>query len=104
MSSSEAPLLLDTHYWIWFQFGIQEQFAPRFLGAIQECAAAGLLLISVISIWEVGLLESKGRLHLNGTCEQWVQEALATPGLSLAPLTPEIARRGPGTHFLVVNP
>jgi len=24
-------------------------------------------------------------------CEQWVSEALATPGLSLAPLTPEIA-------------
>jgi PIN domain nuclease of toxin-antitoxin system len=91
MSSSEAPLLLDTHYWIWFQFGIQEQFAPRFLTTIQEAAGAGRLLLSVMSVWEVGLLESKGRLHLDVPCEQWVKEALAVPGLTLAPLTPEIA-------------
>jgi PIN domain nuclease of toxin-antitoxin system len=58
------------------------------------------LLISIISIWEVGLLESKGRLDLNGDCEQWIEEALAMPGLSLVPLTREIAldcTRLPGT-------
>jgi PIN domain nuclease of toxin-antitoxin system len=92
MSSAEsAPLLLDTHYWIWFQAGDQEQFAPGILTAIQEGAGAGLLLISVISVWEIGLLESKGRIHLHAPCEQWVKEALAIPGLTLAPLTTEIA-------------
>jgi len=49
------------------------------------------LLLSVISVWEVGLLDSKGRLDLFTPCEQWVREALATPGLTLVPLTPEIA-------------
>src|SRR4051794_19845843 len=91
MSNSEGLLLLDTHYWIWFHFGIREQFAPRFLTTLQEAAGAGLLLVSVISVWEVGLLESKGRLQLYAPCEEWVKEALAIPGLSLTPLTPEIA-------------
>jgi PIN domain nuclease of toxin-antitoxin system len=51
----------------------------------------GRLLLSVISVWELGLLEAKGRVHLDHPCEEWVREALATPGLSVAPLTPEIA-------------
>jgi len=37
------------------------------------------------------MLESKGRIRLNLPCEQWVKEALDTPGLTLVPLTPEIA-------------
>jgi PIN domain nuclease of toxin-antitoxin system len=44
-----------------------------------------------MSVWELGMLESKGRIQLDIPCEQWVQQALAIPGLSVAPLTPEIA-------------
>jgi PIN domain nuclease of toxin-antitoxin system len=95
-----GPLLLDTHYWIWFQAGDREKFTPRLLTAIQEAAGEGRLLLSVISVWELGLLEARGRVHLHTSCEQWVAEALAIPGLSLAPLTLEIAldcTRLPGT-------
>jgi len=42
-------------------------------------------------VWELGMLEAKGRLQLMVPCEQWMREALATPGLTVAPLTPEIA-------------
>ena len=45
----------------------------------------------MISVWELGLLESKGRVHLHTSCAQWVEDALAMPGLTLAPLTPTIA-------------
>ena len=37
------------------------------------------------------MLEAKGRIRLGSPCQQWVEEALATPGLTLVPLTPEIA-------------
>jgi PIN domain nuclease of toxin-antitoxin system len=37
------------------------------------------------------MLEAKGRVHLQLPCEQWVKEALAAPGLTPAPLKPEIA-------------
>jgi len=90
-SSSAAPLLLDTHYWIWLQFGVREHLTPLVLKAIDQAAASGSLLLSVISVWELGLLEAKGRIQLFAPCEQWVREALAMPGLTLASLTPEIA-------------
>jgi PIN domain nuclease of toxin-antitoxin system len=82
---------LDTHYWVWLQFGVRERLTPPVQKAIDEAAASGSLLLSVISVWELGLLESKGRIQLFAPCEQWVRDALAIPGLSVAPLTPEIA-------------
>jgi len=47
------------------------------------------------------MLELKGRLELKVPCGEWIRQALATPGLGLVPLTPEIAiesSRLPG-HF-----
>ena len=90
-SATLAPLLLDTHYWFWLQLGVREEFTGTVLGAIHDAAASGSLLLSAISVWELGMLEAKGRIHLHAPCEQWVGEALATPGLTLVPLTPEIA-------------
>ena len=89
--SRSAPLLLDTHYWIWFQAGDKEQITDNVLKAMERAAAGGRLLLSVISVWELGMLEAKGRVKLQRPCEEWVKEALATPGLELVPLTPEIA-------------
>jgi PIN domain nuclease of toxin-antitoxin system len=86
-----GPLLLDTHFWIWLQAGEAARFSPAILKAIEQASANGNLLLSVISVWEVGMLEAKRRIHLHMPCEQWIAEALATPGLSVAPLTPEIA-------------
>ena len=88
---NSVPLLLDTHYWIWLQSGAAEQFSDRILKAIEGAAAHGNLLVSVISVWELGMLEAKGRIQLQSPCEEWVKNALETPGLQLAPLTPEIA-------------
>lgn len=85
------PLLLDTHYWIWLQAGVREQITDEELQAIEVAAGRGQLLLSVISVWELGWLEAKGRIRLSRTCHEWVTEALATPGLDLIPLTPQIA-------------
>jgi len=87
----ETPLLLDTHYWIWLESGEIDPVPQRLRLAIQQASGAGALLLSVISVWELGLLEAKGRIELSSPCEEWVRDALATPGLSLVPLTPEIA-------------
>ena len=90
-TAQSAPILLDTHYWIWLQSGAEEEFTRTMRKAVESAAAAGNLLLSVISVWELGMLEAKQRVRLHSPCEQWVREALATPGLSLVPLTPEIA-------------
>jgi PIN domain nuclease of toxin-antitoxin system len=85
------PLLLDTHCWVWMQFGLTDRFTAAGRAAIRDASRDDNLWLSVISIWEVGLLESKGRLALFVSCERWVDEALAMPGLRLAQITPRIA-------------
>jgi len=68
-----------------------DRFSSAGLKQIQQAAADSNLLVSVISVWEVGLLESKNRIELAMDCETWIREALATPGLRLAGLTTRIA-------------
>jgi PIN domain nuclease of toxin-antitoxin system len=87
------PLLLDTHCWIWLQDGLRDRFTREARRAIDEAIVKQQLLVSVISAWEVALLQSKGRIELSIDCEAWVNLALSTPGLSIAPLTPAIAVR-----------
>jgi len=85
------PLLLDTHYWIWMESGATGHFSKAAMRAVEEADKAGALLLSVISIWELGMLEAKGRVRLDAPCQAWVAEALNSGSISLAPLTPEIA-------------
>jgi PIN domain nuclease of toxin-antitoxin system len=89
--SEDEPLLLDTHCWIWLQSGQVEKFSSESVKRIRQAASVGMLRVSIISVWEVALLESKRRIQLDMDCMGWVSQALKTPGLTLIPLTPEIA-------------
>ena len=91
MTDGQVPILLDTHCWVWSQFGYEHEFSPLGLSMFRQAASGGKLLLSVISVWELALLESKRRLHLHMDCLEWVRRALETPGLSLVPLFPEIS-------------
>jgi PIN domain nuclease of toxin-antitoxin system len=86
-----APLLFDTHYWLWAQGATTGRISARDLKAIRFAAQTGDLLLSVISVWEIGILAAKGRINLFLATDQWVKTALAMPGLTLVTLTPEIA-------------
>lgn len=88
---SDPPLLLDTHCWLWIEDDTVQHLSSAAATAIRRASAEDRLLLSVISVWEVALLEAKGRIDLELDCQTWVRQALATPGLMLAPLTPEIA-------------
>lgn len=46
--------------------------------------------VSVISCWEVAKLVEFGRLVLPATLDEWMNEALAYPGVRLLNLTPRI--------------
>lgn len=87
----DAPLLLDTHCWLWMAFGDVEKFSRPSRRLIGRAAQSGNLQVSVISVWEIAMLEAKGRVKLKMSCAEWVRRALETPGLALASLTPEIA-------------
>ena len=88
---AEGALVLDTHVWLWLEFGDPRLEASPAFPDIREALGRSNLLVSIISIWEVAILEAKGRIRLNQECGRWVDRALSVPGISLRPLTPEIA-------------
>ena len=90
MSNPERVLLLDTHVWLWLM-SREGNPKPAAIRAVEEAAHYGLVRVSAISVWEVAMLEAKGRIRLSKDCLSWVNEALNAPGLGLIPLTPEIA-------------
>ena len=90
-SSGSLLLLLDTHVWVWLLNRDAGLACSPALDAIQAAAARGAVRVSVISVWEVGMLQAKGRIRFAQTCEEWVRRGLTAPGISCAALTPEIA-------------
>ena len=85
-----AAVLLDTHAWIWLVNG-DERLSPPARNAIADAATKADVYVSAISAWEVGMLEAKGRIRLGRDALAWVTEAVSRPGITLVPLTPEIA-------------
>ncbi|MBM4143619.1 MAG: type II toxin-antitoxin system VapC family toxin [Lentisphaerae bacterium] len=84
------PILLDTHVWVWLMLG-DNRLGTANRRMLERAVPDGRIRVSIISAWEVAMLEAKGRLILASDCESWVREALAAPGIHLAELTPHIA-------------
>jgi len=83
-------LLLDTHVWLWLVAG-----SPDLSGdardMIKGALGAGSLRIAAISLWEIALLASRGRIVLGKSIGLWLDEALADPGPAIDPLSPRVA-------------
>ncbi len=92
-------ILLDTHVWVWLMLGDQRLSSAN-RRMLAKGVSDGRLRVSIISVWEVAMLEAEGGLIMAADCESWVREALTAPGIRLATLTPQIAissTRLPGT-------
>ena len=89
---AESPLLLDTHVWLWLACGVQKKIRPATLRTIERAGQGRTLFVSIISVWEIALLESKKRIALPMTTQQWVARALDNPEIKLIGFNePEIA-------------
>jgi PIN domain nuclease of toxin-antitoxin system len=82
-------ILLDTHIWVWW-VDDNQQLVDRSRHLIQDNVHNGLE-VSAISCWEVAKLVQYGRLELACPLEEWMEQALAYPGVQLIELTPRIA-------------
>lgn len=90
MGGPALKLLLDTHVWLWLAAG-DARLSRSHQRRIIDAAADGSLFVSPISAWEIALLERKGRIRLGRPVDRWLDDALALPGLNVAPLTPRVA-------------
>lgn len=92
MPDRPGPLtVLDTHVWIWVVEGDRTALSEPAIEAIERAAKGGAVRVSAISVWEVAMLEAKGRISLSRPVDDWVHAALHAPGVRLLALSPEIA-------------
>ncbi len=89
-TSDPDLLLLDTHVWLWLVAGSRD-LSTEARHTIERAAAAGTLRIAAISLWEIALLASRGRIVLGKSAGLWLGEALVHPGPAIDPLSPQIA-------------
>ncbi|MBT4384760.1 type II toxin-antitoxin system VapC family toxin [Candidatus Peregrinibacteria bacterium] len=82
-------IILDTHSLIWLMEG-DKKIKP-YLPKIKNAQKKGGIIISNISIWELAMLESRGRISLNTDIKKWVNTCLNLQGIKLQEITPEIA-------------
>ena len=98
-SIKQHKLVLDTHVWLWLMMGSSE-LSRSFKKAIEQSQKHHSILISVISIWEIGMLAERKRIQLDMDPLDWVLQALDFPGMRLVQISPKIAiqsSRLPGT-------
>ena len=104
--------LLDTHILVWL-LEATRGLRPETVSAIDRSAASGDLYVSVISFWELGLLDAAGRVRLKQPLADWLRNAKAATGIAVAPLTEEVAfdstrlpgdfHRDPADRFIVAT-
>jgi PIN domain nuclease of toxin-antitoxin system len=90
-AAGTGPLVLDTHIWIWLLEGATAELSKVTIELIEATAAVAELAVAAISVWEVAMLEAKGRISLSRSLDEWVKAALTAPGLRVVELSPEIA-------------
>ena len=85
-------IVLDTHSWVWWASDADGLSKPA-RTAIDAAVAEGRGLVSSISVWEVAMLVTRGRLKLTMAVDDWVAQAERIPGLRFVPVNNAIALR-----------
>jgi PIN domain nuclease of toxin-antitoxin system len=85
-----TQILLDTHIFIWLMEGV-DRLSKKTQNYIIEAAQQDQVYVAAISLWEIAMLEKKGRVSFHQPCLQWIEQSLKAPGINILPLSPEIA-------------
>ena len=83
-------ILLDTHVLVGL-VGQPEKLSKAAASAIRRARNSDGMAIADITVWELALLFSRGVLQSHGTIENTVRNLLDRSGVTVRPVTPEIA-------------
>ncbi|MCW6036780.1 type II toxin-antitoxin system VapC family toxin [Spirulina subsalsa FACHB-351] len=78
-------IVLDTHIWVWWVQN-DSRLTAKHRQWLQDYEQEGLG-VSILSCWEVAKLVEKNRLILPLPINEWLDNALAYPGVQLLDLT-----------------
>lgn len=80
-------ILLDTHIWLWLLHQ-PNQLSSQAQKIIDTKELQNGLLVSAISVWEIAVKSSIGKLNLPLPIEEWYQLAQTHSGIVIEPLSP----------------
>lgn len=83
-------ILLDTHVWVWLAID-PKRLSRRATTAIRRAAESGGISVASISLWELAMLFTHGRLRAPGTIESGVRSVVEKTGIIVHEITAEIA-------------
>jgi PIN domain nuclease of toxin-antitoxin system len=63
---------------------------PSLLKEISKRIAMREILVSEISLWEIAMLQSKGRIQISEPLESWLEKSINAPGIRAINLSPKI--------------
>lgn len=84
-----APLL-DTHAWIWW-IQADPRLDRRTIAALDALPPDHRPAVCEISLWEVAMLVSRGRLTLGEPLERWLEAASDPRTVRVLPVTAAVA-------------
>ena len=91
-------VVLDTNALI-FDALQPKRLTPRALRAIEAASERGDIACSDISLWEIATLVAKDRLDPGAELTQFLHDMIQSRGLSVLPITPEIAALAQSAQF-----
>jgi PIN domain nuclease of toxin-antitoxin system len=80
-------ILLDTHVWLWW-LHTPEQLSERNRTLLTIGENQNAVVVSAISIWEIAVKHSAGKLPLPLSVNEWFALAKTRPGIIIEPLDP----------------
>ena len=83
-------ILLDTHVAFWAVTS-PERLSKDATRAIAAAERSDGVALASISLWELAALVEKGRIHVEGSAERFLDRLVARPGLLILEITAEIA-------------
>lgn len=106
-------ILIDTHILVWAVQGEASRIGVKARRILDAAVQGRGLYVSAITPWEIALLAHHGRLALGRDVGEWIEQALALPGIHLAPLEPAISvdsvrlpgevHRDPADRFIIAT-
>jgi PIN domain nuclease of toxin-antitoxin system len=83
-------IVLDTHVLVW-TVEDDPRLGKTARSMIEEESAEGRIVVPAISLWEVAMLVSKGRLALGQDVHGWTHNVLQLQSIELGELLPHIS-------------
>lgn len=83
-------IVIDTHIWLWW-ISNPEKLSANAAKAIDNACRESRIIISSISVWEIAILNHRGRLKLTIDSKDWVRKTESLPFIRFIPVDNTIA-------------